>query len=208
MADELQALLDRLSEQELKKVDTQRQDIIAQAKKEADDIIKEAKKKASQIVSDAEKESSLLAVQGEEALRQAARDVLLALRGELEKRVRKAALDVLKTTLGDSTQFATIISQVVSAYLTQSGDNADLQVLLPKAQLDELETAVKAALGDDLRQHCELAPSSSLSGGFKLVFKDNDVMYDFSDQALAEAVAAYVSPRLAAIITDKAAKDN
>ena len=33
-------------------------------------------------------------------------------------------------------------------------------------------------------------------------------MYDFSDQALAEAVAAYVSPRLAAIITDKAAKDN
>ncbi|MDD4540520.1 MAG: hypothetical protein PHT80_16035, partial [Lentisphaeria bacterium] len=122
MADELQALLDRLSEQELKKVDTQRQDIIAQAKKEADDIIKEAKNKASQIVSDAEKESSLLAVKGEEALRQAARDVLLALRDELEKRVRKAALDVLKTTLGDSTQFATIISQVVSAYLTQSGD--------------------------------------------------------------------------------------
>lgn len=208
MANELQALLDRLSEQELKKVDAQRQDIIAQAKKEADDIIKDAKDKAGQIIGDAERESSLLAAKGEEALRQAARDVLLALRGEFEERVRKAARDVMKNTLRDNAQLAGIIGQVVSAYLTRSGDNADLRVLLPQAQLTELESAVKAALGEDLRQRCELAPASSLSSGFKLQFKDNDVTYDFSDQALAEAVAAYVNPRLAAIITDKADKDS
>ncbi|NMA45719.1 MAG: hypothetical protein GX945_04080 [Lentisphaerae bacterium] len=208
MADELQALLDRLSEQELKKIDAQRQDIIAQAKKEADDIIKDAKDKAGQIVGDAERESSLLAVKGEEALRQAARDVLLALRGEFEERVRKAAGDVMKNTLRDNAQLAGILSQVISAYLAHSGDNADLRVLLPKTQLDELESVVKAALGEDLRRHCELAPASSLSSGFKLQFKDNDVTYDFSDQALAEAVAAYVNPRLAAIITDKADKSS
>jgi V/A-type H+-transporting ATPase subunit E len=203
MADELQALLDRLSEQELKKVDAQRQDIIAEAKKEADDIIAQAKNQAENIVADAEKASALFSSKGEEALRQAARDVLLALRGEFEQRVTKVVEELLQSSFADSTQLAAIIAQVITAYLADSGDASDLQILLPQAQLDTLKTAVHSALAADLRQHCELAPSSTLSGGFKLLFKDEGLMYDFSDQALAEAVAAYVNPRLAALITDK-----
>ena len=42
-----------------------------------------------------------------------------------------------------------------------------------------------------------------VTNGFKLAFKDNDVLYDFTDQALADAVASYVGPRIAAALSDK-----
>ena len=197
MADELQALLDRITEQELKKVDAEREQILSQAKNEAAEIVRNAKSEAEALVSAARQEATLFAQKGEEALRQASRDVLLALRTELEKRVTATVEALMRDNLAGD-HLAGVIATLVTQFVDRQGETDQIQLLVSPAELATLEKAVKSRLAEDLRQNCELAPSASVAGGFKLVFKNSGVMYDFTDQALAEAVAAYLSPQISA----------
>lgn len=201
MADELQALLNKIDEEGLKKTEVKRAALLSQAHKEAESILDEAREQAEKILADARREAQLLEQNSEQALRQAARDVLLGLRSELEKRVRQAVENLLKDAL-PAKDLAGIISSLCSSYLKEQGEQVRLEVLLESGQFAELEGAVKASLAEDLQKQCSLAPAKNLSGGFKLVFKGRDVLYDFSDQALAEAIAAHLSPRIAGILSE------
>ena len=69
--------------------------------------------------------------------------------------------------------------------------------------LDNAKEQTKAKLSDNLKERCEFSPAPTVASGFKLAFKNNDVLYDFTDQALADAVASYVGPRIAAALSDK-----
>ena len=201
MADELQALLNKIDEEGLKKTEVKRAALLSQANKEAESILDEAREQAEKILADARREAQLLEQNSEQALRQAARDVLLGLRSELEKRVRQAVENLLKDSL-PAKDLAGIISSLCSSYLKEHGEQASLEVLLEPGQFSELEGVVKSRLSAELQKQCSLAPAKNLSGGFKLVFKGSDVLYDFSDQALAEAIAAHLSPRIAGILTE------
>ena len=201
MADELQALLNKIDEEGLKKTEAKRASLLSEAQKEADAIIEEGRQQAAKIVSEARREAQLLEQNSEQALRQAARNVLLSLRAELEKRVGQAAENLLHDSLS-AKDLAGIVSNLCNSYLTGQGDQADLEVLLNSEQFTELESLLKASLAADLQKHCSFAPGKNLSGGFKLVFKGQDVLYDFSDKALAEAIAAHLSPKIAGILTE------
>lgn len=197
MADELQALLDRITEQELKKADAEGEQIIAQAKAEATEILQQARAEADELRAQARQEADLFVQKGEESLRQASRDVLLALRTELEKRVVGTIEKLMQEQLvGEN--LATVIAAMVSQFVARQGDTDNLQILLNEEEYSTLEKTVKAKLVADLREKVELAPSTAVTDGFKLVFRDSGVMYDFTDQALAEALSAYLSPQISA----------
>lgn len=197
MADELQALLDRITEQELKKVDAEREQILAQAKADAAEIVKKAKAEAEAVTAKAKQEVEFFTQKGEEALRQASRDVLLSLRSELEKRVTKTVEAMMRETLAGE-NLAEVIANLITQFVAKQGETDQLQLLVSPAELETLEKAVKTRLTEDLRQNCNLAPSAAVTGGFKLVFKDAGVTYDFTDQALAETIGAYLSPQISA----------
>ncbi|MFA6815462.1 MAG: hypothetical protein WCS73_04120 [Lentisphaeria bacterium] len=202
MAEELQALLDKINEDGLKKTETERDALLSQARVEAAALIKDAKKKSADIIKTAKSEAELLAEKANQALRQASRDMLLGLRSELEKRVSGAVKVLLQENI-DTAGWASLLSSVCTAYLKQDGNEDDLTVLVPEKQLDEIEKMVRQSLAKDLQAHCELAPSAKLSSGFRVEIKGSDVMYDFSDKALMGAIAEFVSPHIAAIITAK-----
>lgn len=202
MADELQALLDRIDEEGLKKAEAKQTALLTQAQKEAEAILTEAREQATKIVSEASREAELLEQKSEQALRQAARDLLLGVRSELAERVEQAVAGLLKESL-DVQGVATIIVQLCTSFLSSQGEQENLEVLLNAEQFAALESAVKAKLAKELQGRCILTPSKSIVSGFKLVFSGNDVMYDFSEQALAEAIAEHLSPRIAGIITSK-----
>ncbi|HPY90638.1 MAG TPA: hypothetical protein PLE92_03370 [Lentisphaeria bacterium] len=197
MADELQALLDRITEQELKKVDAEREQILAQAKADAAEIVKNAKAEAEAVTAKAQQDADSLTQKGEDTLRQASRDVLLSLRSELEKRVTKTVEAMMRETLAGE-NLAEVIVNLITQFLAKQGETDQVQLLVSPAELATLERAVKARVTEDLRKNCNLAPSAAVTGGFKLVFKNAGVMYDFTDQALAEAVGAYLSPQISA----------
>jgi len=201
MADELQALLDKITEDELKKADEEKSKILAQAKAEADETLRQAKADAAAIVDAAKKEAAVVQQKGEEALKQASRDVLLKLRAELEKRVSQAAESMMKSSM-EPQALGGIIAKLIAGFIQNDGKTDDIKILLNHDDIATVEEALKAQLGKELQANVTLAPAPTVAGGFKLVFKQSGIVYDFSDKALAETVAAGLGPKLAAIITD------
>ena len=190
MADELQALLDKISEEELKKADRQCEKLLTDARAEAASIVEAAKK-----------ESSMLEEKGKESLRQASRDILISLRSELEKRVTRTVENLMAANLGGS-GLADVIVKAIVGFKNSDGSLDDITLLLNADELASVEAAVKASLAEDLRAHCELSPAPGIAAGFKVVFKESGIVYDFTDKSLAESICACVNPKLAAILSE------
>lgn len=199
MADELQALLDRITADGLKKAEEERRAVLERAAGEAQRLLTEAKTQAAAITAAAQREATLLSEKGEQALQQAARDVLLSLRAELEKRVVEVARLATARAL-DAQAMAALVAELVRRFAESGGREARVEVLLSATQAEALGQALATALGSDLRARVQLRPMPTLKAGFQIRATGTDVAYDFSDEALAEAMAAFLSPRLAAIV--------
>ena len=201
MADELQALLDRISEEEIKKAEAQCENILSAAKSEAAEIVAAAKSEAEALKASAQKESEMLLEKGKESLRQASRDLLISLRSELEKRVTRTVENLMSATMSGPA-LAELIAKVIIGFKKSDGSVDDLKILLSADEFATLENQVKSALAEDIKQHCELAPLPGITGGFKVVFKENGIVYDFTDKSLAESICGSVTPKLAAILSE------
>jgi len=204
MADELQGLLDRIRKEGLEQAAGEKEDILRQAKAEAKTVLDKAKTEAEQLVAAARQEAKLLREKGEQSLKQAARDVLLSLRDQLESRVVEVARSLAGEACSPDT-VAEIVAALAAAYL-EAEKEGRLEIQIPAAQADTLRDALAARLGKELAEHCDLAPVPSLDAGFRLVFSGQDIAYDFSDASLAETMASFLTPRLAATVVGLAAK--
>ena len=202
MADELQALLNKITDDEWKKTDAEREKVLSQAREEAEAITKQAKSEAQTIVKNAKTEADMFLQKGEESLRQASRDVLLALRKELEERVTQTVTEMMKSTLSGTTLAQAVVA-LLQEFVKKDGATDDITVLLPKEQVEAVEKAVRAQLAADFKAKPAFAPAA-FPAGFKLQFKETGVLYDFTDDSLAQAVSAYVGPKIAAMLTPKA----
>lgn len=202
MADELQALLDRINEEGLKKAEAERDDIVRAAREEARRLVEAAKAEAEELVTTARQEAELLRHKGEESLRQAARDVLLSLRAELETRVVAVARALTQTTL-DAERTGALIADLVRWFVQEDGDEASFVAHVNPEQMEAVRAALASGLSEDLRQRVELAPVPGLQGGFRLEISGSDIVYDCSDEALAEALATFLNPKLAKIMTEE-----
>ena len=204
MADELQALLDRISSEGLDKAEQQSAELLGASRAEASAVLSEARDQAARIVSDAEREQRVLAEKGRESLQQAARDVLLSLRGQLEERIRRVTKAFVGEAMGADV-LAGIVAELVRSYVAQHGSESRVEALLNPAQVAELAQALGARLGEELRANCELTPVPTIDAGFMLTFGDQEAVYDFTDEALSEALAAFLNPKLREILSSASA---
>ena len=89
MAENLQGLLDRIHRDGIARAESERDDILEQAKKEAARIVSEAEAEAASIRSGAKTDADREIKRAESSIRQAARDVVLSLREELDGRISR-----------------------------------------------------------------------------------------------------------------------
>jgi V/A-type H+-transporting ATPase subunit E len=204
MADELQALLNRITEEGLKKAEAERLAMVEKASVEANRIIAAATTTAAKLVEEGRREAALLCEKGEQSLRQAARDVLLSLRSELQKRLAEVAKSTAGNAL-DAPAMAAILADLARHFAASGGREQRLEVLLNPAQVEALRRALGEALAADLRARVDLSPVPSVKAGFRLRLSGSDVVYDFSDEALAAAISGFLGPKLVAIVAGDAA---
>ena len=206
MADELQGLLKRIQQEGLEQAEATKEQTLLAAQAEADAILSKAKTEAEHLVAAARQEALLLSEKGEQSLKQAARDVLLSLREQLETRVANVARTMAAAHC-DADTVAGIIASLATTYLQAERDGS-LEIQLPAGQQEALQAALGKSLGEDLAKRCELAPVPTINAGFKLVISDQDVVYDFTDASLGETMAAFLSPRLATLVLGVVAEEN
>ena len=199
MAEDLQSLLAKIQEQGLDKANAERAAIIKKAEQEAAEITAKAKAAADAMRRAAEEECASLTKRAESAVKQAARDIVLKLNVELKERLN-AILQENTANAMTPELMGRIINEMAAAYIKDGKQEAKLEVLVSPKSLEEMNAALKGSLKDSFVKQPILFADMELGGGLKVSVSGNDVFYDFSDDAITDIVAAYIGPRLAAIV--------
>lgn len=197
MAEDLQGLLDRIQEDGLRKSEEERNRIIADAEAKAAKIIADAKAKADDYQKAAEEAAKALEIKAADTIRQSARDIQIALKSEMQERLR----NVVKGCAGQALSpemMAGLILEMARSYAANPADK--IEVLLPAASVKYLSDGILAGLGEDLRNRTTILGENEMNGGLQIGFRDGDVFLDFSDEALADIICAYAGPKLSAIL--------
>ena len=140
----------------------------------------------------------------DEAIIQAGRNMLLSFKdsivAELDGLVQAETEKALsKDVLGK------LVPETIKAW-AKNTDASELSVLLSEKDLKALEASFKTKLKAEIKKGMEIKPDKTLAAGFRIGVKNGAAFYDYSADALAQMFAAYLNPKVAALMK-VAAKD-
>ena len=194
MAEELKHLIEQIQKEGVEKANEQAETIISQAKDKAAKIIAEAEEKAHSRLKKAQTEAEAFAERSVKTLEQAARDLLITVGQGCEK--------VASATLGQAVDTALsgdFLQQMIKGVIEQGkGSTVVLSV-------NDADKAALAAFCADLTKksgkQIELVSDSEILSGFKVSFKGQSVYLDYTGEAVAQALSAFLRPELARTVS-------
>ncbi|MDD6283244.1 MAG: hypothetical protein PUA70_07535 [Oribacterium sp.] len=167
---------------------------------EARKIVADAKAEAARIEAASKEENDRLVKASEEAIRQAARNILIEFREGITREldaILKAEVDQAYSR----DMLASLIPKVVTEWVKHT-DAQDIQILLNSEDLAALESGLTAELKAKVGAGVVLKAADGLEGGFRIAEKDGTAYYDYSADAVADLFAAYLNPRISAIMKE------
>lgn len=193
MAEELKHLIEQIQKEGVDKASSEADSIISQAKEKAAKIVADAEAKAQDALKKAETESAAFAERSVKTLEQAARDLLITVGQGCEK--------VVTETLGkevDSAVSGDVLQKMITDVVVQGNANASVTV-------SEADKAALASLCADIAKtsgsNVELVSDNEVLSGFKVTFEGKNVSLDYTGEAVADALAAFLRPELAKIVS-------
>ncbi|MCI5520219.1 MAG: V-type ATP synthase subunit E [Treponema sp.] len=201
---QLQELIDKIKKDGVVTAEAEASKIVEASEKKAEGIIADAQAKAAEIIKNAKAETERMEKASEEAIIQAGRNMLLSFKdsliGELDGLIKA------ETEKAESKDVLTkLIPETVKAW-AKNADASELSVLLSEKDLKILESALTSELKAEVSKGLEIKPDKTLSAGFRIGVKNGAAYYDYSADSLAEMFAAYLNPKVAALLKT-AAKD-
>ena len=202
---QLQELIDKIKKDGVSSAEASSAKIIAEAERKAASIIDEAQKKSDDMLKNARAEIARLEKASDDAVKQASRNMLISFRDSLTKEL-DAFIQAESAKAYSKDLLSNLIPETVKAWAKNS-DASELSVLLSEKDLKALEGELKAALKAEIAKGLELKSDKSLTAGFRIGVNNGAAFYDYSAEAVAELFAAYLNPRVAALMKE-AAKGN
>jgi len=194
MAEELKHLIEQIQKEGVEKANEQADTIISQAKEKAAKIVTEAETKAHDILKKAKNEAEAFAERSVKTLEQAARDLLITVGQGCEK--------VATGTLGKEVNAALsgdFLQKMILGVIEQSkGSSVSLSVS------DSDKAALASFCAEQSKksgQEIDLVSDAEILSGFKVGFKDKNVYLDYTGEAVAEALSAFLRPELAKTVS-------
>lgn len=199
---QLQELIDKIKKDGVTAAEAKAAEIIESANKKAESIIAAAQEKSSEIIKKSKAETERMEKASEEAITQAGRNMLLSFKDSLIKELDSLILS--ETTAAESkTVLEKLVPETVKAW-AKNADASELSVLLNEKDLKELEKSLTASLKAEISKGLEIKPDKTLSAGFRIGVKNGAAFYDYSAESLAEMFAAYLNPKVAALLKNAA----
>ncbi len=191
---DLNSIITKIKQEGVDEGQKQSDQIIEKAKKEAEEIITSAKKQKENILNNAGEEAEKLKNNAEEAVRQASRDVLLGLRQNIislfDKVVKKEVSAALKKDVLEK-----MIIKLAENF-DRIGRSDQIEVLLSEEEKKELDATLFEALKQEMKKGVTLKSSPNIEKGFLIGEKGETSYYDFTDEAIAEAMKAYLNQKI------------
>jgi V/A-type H+-transporting ATPase subunit E len=194
---QLQELIDKIKKDGIEKSVAEAAQSRSEAETDARRIVEAARKEADGLVAKAKIDAEKFEKAASAALEQASRNLLLSFKTEIARLLDSVVKrEVVGAYSDDALKSA--VPEILKAWVTQGVDSVDL--LLPADSLSRLESFFSEKLAAELKKGVELKGDKAGGSGFKISAKDGSAYYDFSADAVAELLSAYLNPRLAAIL--------
>ncbi len=197
---QLQELIEQIKKDGVEAAETQADAIVESAKAEAERIIADAQAKADKLMADAKAENEKTVKSGEDAIRQAGRNLLISFRESVSREL-KAIVGEKVNGVYSSDAFAKLIINAVECWAGKP-EAEDISVILNGSDLEKLEEALLAELKAKMLKGVTLKANDNFDGGFRIAVNNGAVYYDYSAEAVTDMLSGYLSPRVTALLKE------
>lgn len=195
MAEDLQGLLDRIQKDGLDKAEARAESILGEASKKAESTLKDAEKKAADIRAAAEKDAAETTARADQALQQAARDMLLSLGQALNNTFKQLVRQDVATAM-QADALKPIVGKLIDAYFS-GNQAAAIDLLLPENEVKQIEEYLQARMNDALKKGLTVKADKSIVAGFKVSVDAEHVEHDLTADSIADSLSMLLQPRIA-----------
>lgn len=197
---QLQELIDQIKKDGVEAAEAKSESIIDAAKAEAERIISEAQAQADKILLNAKTENEKAVKSGEDAIRQAGRNLLISFRESVARELKAIAGENVNAVYS-SDAFAQLIIKAVECWASKS-DAEELSVVLNSGDLEKLEKTLLAALKERMLNGVTLKANDNFYGGFRIAVNNGGAYYDYSAEAVTDMLSNYLSPRVTELLKE------
>ena len=197
---QLQELIEQIKKDGVDEAQAQADAIIESAKAQANKIVADAQAQADKLIADAKSENEKTVKSGEDALRQAGRNLLISFRESVTKELN-AIVGEKVNSVYSSDDLSALIAEVVKSW-TDKPEAEDVSVILNSTDLAKLEESLLAALKSKMLNGVTLKANDNFDGGFRIAVNNGTVYYDYSAQAVTDMLSNYLSPKVTALLKE------
>ncbi len=197
---QLQELIEQIKKDGVEAAESQAEAILTAAKDEAEKIISDAKAQAEKLIADAKSENEKTVKSGEDALRQAGRNLLISFRESVNKEL-KAILGESVSSVYAKDDLASIIVNLVDGFKNNAGAE-DITIVLNSEDLKKIEDTVLSGLKEKALSGVTLKANDNFDGGFRIAVNEGGAYYDYSAEAVTDMLSNYLSPKIAALMKE------
>ena len=191
MAKELQQLLEKIQRDGVDKANAEAAAIVAKAKAEAETLVKKAQEDAAVAEAKGKADAEAYAARARETIAQAARDTVLKVKDDVTKLLTKLLAEDVTAAL--ATEAVPIAAAAVKELVTGS---ATAEV----AASAKLVDALRAQLAAQAQGGVKVVADEMTGAGFTVKLDNGRVEHDFTDVAIANALAQRLRADLAALL--------
>ena len=186
--EDLQSLLEKINRDGVEKAEAEAKKIVDAAQAKADALVKKALEEAAQAKADAEKAAQASSERAAETIRQAARDVVIGVKGTLTALLEKLLVQDVDKALADEKTATALVAEAIKN-LTGPGEIACGAKLA--SALKSQASALKSFT---------LTVDDSLGAGFSVKTDGGRVEHAFTVETISAELAKRLRPDLAALL--------
>ncbi len=190
---QLKELIDKIKNEGVKEAEEAGKKIKDDAESQKSELISNAEKEAADIVEKAKQEAASAEERGNEALKQAGRNLLLQLNTTIQKVFEETVTKEVKEAYSEKILEDAIVS-LINGW-SEKGDTK-LEVLLSEEDCSKIESGLKSKLGDKMKEGITIKPVADIEAGFRISEKEGKLYYDFTHKGIAECLMEYLNPKL------------
>ena len=199
MAAQLQELIEKINQEGVESAQMKGQEIITEAEVKAKGLIDSARKEAEAMVKKAEVGARNIEESSHKAVEHSFRNVMLALKEEIEKQFDRILKSEVAGTLKPEVM-TDIIVKVADNFADKSGKGKAVEVSVTSSDAEKLEKCLVARFKKEIGLGLEIKPVKNIDAGFKISLDNGQSHYDFTDEGLKDCLSAYLSPQLKKIV--------
>lgn len=199
MSEQIKDLIEKIQQEGIAAAEAKAKEIETEAKAQAEEIIQKAKKQAQELIENAQTNTAKIQQNTNSLLIQAARDLLLNLKKEINDILHRIIINQIQAVLSPEDLVKIITMLIKDCAQKQTGE---IIVCLSSHDLEKLEKNFRDKISSSIKNGIVLRPSEDISAGFTISYDEGMSFFDFSDKALAEYISLYLKPKLAEILKD------